>query len=259
MKMDKDKLESLLIEYIDGSISESERALVERELENSTEAKTLHAQLINLMQATKQATVLMPSAALKNSFDQLLARETGTKPAGKSIRLSVVAFRVAAAIVVLLVVGFGGYAIYKDDQYQRQLAMLKEEIERNKQQMMLLLGNEHSASQRMIGVSVAYEMKAPDDEIVKALVNTMNTDPNTNVRLSALDALGKFSDEKIVRKAMIESLSTQQDPVVQIALIQWMVKLKEKTVIHELERITKDTKTMKAVKDEAYSGIFKLS
>lgn len=257
--MEKDKLESLLIEYIDGNIGEQDRAIVARELETNVEAQKLHAQLTELMRATAQSTVLVPSAALKNSFDQLLARETGSKPAGKSVSLNRVVYRAAAAILVLLVVGFGGYAIYQDSQYQKQLAFLKEEIERNKQQMMLLLGNEHSASQRMMGVSVAYEMDRPDDEIVKALVHTMNTDPNTNVRLSALDALGKFSDEKIVRKAMIESLSTQQDPVVQIALIQWMVKLKEKTVVRELERLTKDAKTMKAVKDEAYSGIFKLS
>lgn len=257
--MEEDKLESMLIEYIEGSISESERAIVEHELQNNPEAQKLHAQLAEVIHASSQATELIPSDALKNSFDQLLAREIGLKPVGKSIAFSVVVFRAAAAILVLLVVGFGGYAIYKDSQYQKQLAFLEEEIERNKQQMMALLGNEHSASKRMMGVSVAYEMDIPDDEIVRALVQTMNTDPNTNVRLSALDALGKFSDEKNVRKAMIESLSTQQDPVVQIALIQWMVKLKEKTVIHELERITKDAKTMKAVKDEAYSGIFKLS
>lgn len=259
--MDKDKLESMLIEYIDGSIGEQDRITIVQELANNPEAEKLYTQLVEVMRSTSQSTVLMPSAALKNSFDQLLAREAGSKHAAKSVSLNVVVYRAAAAILVVLVVGFGGYAIYKDSQYQKQLAFLKEEIERNKKQMMVLLGNEHSASTRMMGVSVAYEMDTPDDEIVKVLVQTMNTDPNTNVRLSALDALGKFSDEKIVRKAMIESLATQQDPVVQIALIQWMVKLKEKSVIHELERIVNDAKTLKAVRDEASSGIgvFKLS
>lgn len=257
--MERDTLESLLIEYIDGNLEENDRAIIVRELEVNPETQKLHAQLVELKRATTQSTVLMPSAALKNSFDQLVAREVILQPTARSITWNVVVYRVAAAILVLLVVGFGGYAIYKDGQYQQQLAILKEEIERNKKQVMLLLGNEHSASQRMIGVSVAYEMQNPDDEIVKALVNTMNTDPNTNVRLAALDALGEFYTEEAVRKAMIESLSTQQDPVIQIALIQWMVKLKEKTVIQQLERLTKDAKTMKAVKDEAYSGIFKLS
>jgi hypothetical protein len=34
-------------------------------------------------------------------------------------------------------------------------------------------------------------MEKPDDEIVNVLVKTMNEDVNTNVRLAALDALGR--------------------------------------------------------------------
>ena len=102
-------------------------------------------------------------------------------------------------------------------------------------------------------------MARPDDEIVGVLVRTMNGDPNTNVRLAALEALGKFHTEPNVRKALIESLSTQKDPVIQIALIQLMVKMKERSVIEQLENIATDNRTLKAVKTEAYSSIFKLS
>lgn len=125
--------------------------------------------------------------------------------------------------------------------------------------MKTLLDNELSASQRMQGISVAYQMDETDDEIVGILVKTLNTDPNTNVRLAALDALSKFSMEENVRNSLIASLSTQKDPIIQIALIQLMVTMKEKSVVRQLERMTKDSKMMKAVRDEAYSGIFKLS
>jgi hypothetical protein len=87
----------------------------------------------------------------------------------------------------------------------------------------------------------------------------MNEDPNTNVRLAALDALSKFYDEPIVRKALIEGLSIQKDPVVQIALIQLMVKIKEKGIVTDLQKIVDDEKTMEAVKDEAYTGLLELS
>ena len=62
-----------------------------------------------------------------------------------------------------------------------------------------------------------------------------------------------------MRKALIESLSKQKDPVVQISLIRLMVEMKEKTVIKELERMTKEKELLRAVKDEAYTGILKLS
>jgi HEAT repeat protein len=127
------------------------------------------------------------------------------------------------------------------------------------QQMMAMLQNGQSASQRIQGVNVALSMNKADDEIVSALVKTMNEDPNSNVRLAALDALSKFSDDAAVRKALVTSLPKQKDPVVQISLIQLLVKMKEKGVVNDLRKIVDDEKTMQAVKDEAYSGILRLS
>jgi hypothetical protein len=46
---------------------------------------------------------------------------------------------------------------------------------------------------------------------------------------------------------------------VQIALIQLLVRLKEKGVVNELERMVEDEQNLKAVKDEASNGILKLS
>jgi HEAT repeat protein len=79
------------------------------------------------------------------------------------------------------------------------------------------------------------------------------------VRLNALEALSRFKEEPEVKKALINALSTQKDPVIQIALIQLMVEMKEKSVVKDLERIIEDERTMRAVKDEAYSGILRLS
>ncbi len=79
------------------------------------------------------------------------------------------------------------------------------------------------------------------------------------MRLAALDALGKFYQQAHVRKSLITSLSVQKDPVVQIALIRLLVQMKEKQIVNELEKITRDGQVMKAVKDEAHSGILKLS
>jgi HEAT repeat protein len=103
------------------------------------------------------------------------------------------------------------------------------------------------------------EMEKPDDEIVKALVKTMNEDGNTNVRLAALDALSHFQNDPQVRRALVSALAKQKDPVVQIALIQLMVKLKEKGAVEDLKKIADDDKSIDAVKDEAYSGLLKLS
>lgn len=257
--MEREKLESMLIEYIDETLEEKDRLLLEAELEKNPEAEILHAQLKEVMQKMGEASQPVPSEALKKSFEHFLLQELAKKPEAKSVTLSPVLYRIAAGIILLMVVGVTAYWIRKDMQNQDRLARMEKELEVSKRMMMSLLDNEYSASQRMQGVSVAYEMNKPDDEIVRVLVRTLNSDPNTNVRLAALDALSKFIEEETVRKSLIESLSTQKDPIIQIALIQLMVQIKEKTVVRQLEKMTRDSKTMEAVKTEAYSGIFKLS
>jgi len=252
--------ESRFIDYIDGKGSEVDRAEVERELAQSEEAYKLYEQLREVIQAIDKASVLEPSGKIKTEFEEALAKEIATqsKPT-KTIFFSPVVYRIAAGFV-LVMVGLGiGFWINKNQERDQELADLKKQVEDNRRIMLAMLDNQQSASQRMVGVSVAYELDKADDEIVKVLVKTMNEDTNTNVRLAAMEALSKFGHETQVRIALIQSLTEQKDPVVQIALIQLLVKMKEKGVVKQLEEMTKDPSTMKAVKDEAYTGILKLS
>lgn len=257
--MEREKLESMLIDYIDRNLSEAEVKLIEAELAQNEQGRRLYHELTEVMSKMDKAPQLIPGEALKDSFEQYLEREIAKKTEAKSVVMFPMFYRVAASIALLMIAGVAAYWIHKDQQNQAQLEEMKQILQENKRVMMAMLENDQSASQRMQGVSVAYEMSKPDDEIVNVLVKTLNYDPNTNVRLAALEALGKFSSDKDVRKALIESLTSQKDPVIQIALIQQMVKMKEKTVLKQLERMTKDNRNLKAVKDEAYSGIFKLS
>ncbi|MBL7862751.1 MAG: HEAT repeat domain-containing protein [Cyclobacteriaceae bacterium] len=257
--MNKEQWESRIIDYLDGQLSETEKAEVERELVSNDEFRKLHNQLSEVMQVMRNVPVLEPSGKLKVAFERALQSEIAAQTKTKTVFFSPVVYRIAAGFV-LLMAGLGiGYWINKDQVQERELAELKEQVETNRRLMMAMLDNQQSASQRMVGVSVANELEQADDEIVKVLVKTMNEDANSNVRLAALEALGKFSNETQVRESLIQSLSIQKDPVVQIALIQLLVTMKEKGVVKQLEQMTKDARTMKAVKDEAYAGILKLS
>jgi hypothetical protein len=257
--MNKEQWESRIIDYLDGQLSETEKAEVERELVSNDEFRKLHNQLSEVMQVMRNVPVLEPSGKLKVAFERALQSEIAAQTKTKTVFFSPVVYRIAAGFV-LLMAGLGiGYWINKDQVQERELAELKEQVETNRRLMMAMLDNQQSASQRMVGVSVANELEQADDEIVKVLVKTMNEDVNSNVRLAALEALGKFSNEAQVRESLIQSLSVQKDPVVQIALIQLLVTMKEKGVVKQLEQMTKDARTMKAVKDEAYAGILKLS
>lgn len=258
--MNNEKLESQLIDYIDGKLTETERQMVEQELLRNEEAFKLYEQLKEVIKAIDKSNTLEPSHKLKQEFDQFLQAEiSSSRKASKTLFFQPAVYRVAAAVALLILGGGIGFWISEQNAQRQEIAKIKEEMEATKLNMMTLIGNQQSASQRIQGVNVALSIENADDEVVKALAKRMNEDSNTNVRLAALDALGKFHQEPFVRKILIEALMTQTDPMVQIALIQLMVQMKEKGIVNDLKRIVDDEGTMKAVKDEAYSGLFKLS
>lgn len=256
--MDREQLESLIIDYIDNKLNNVDRQKIEAELMRNADAYKLYEELKEVLLVMDKMPSIEPKQQTQTKFAQALGEELASQR-GKFVLFTPAFYRIAAA-VTLLVLGAGvGYWISKQHEQREELLAIKNEMKQTKMLMMQMLDNDQSASQRIQGVNVANRMAKADDEIVKALVNTMNTDPNSNVRLAALDALSKFTDDASVRDALTRSLSKQNDPVVQIALIQLLVKMKEKSVVNDLKRIVDDAETMKAVKDEAYSGIMKLS
>lgn len=247
--MDIEKLEGMIIDYIDNALDEADRRRVEHELETNSEAKKRYDELRELLDVMDQSRPADPPSHLGDRFATLLHQEMRSK----KTRMTVPFYRIAAAIALLVVGGGIGYFINMKQNQRMQ------EMESRIAMLMQMMHNDLSASQRLQGVNVAMTMRTANDEITDALVKLMNEDPNANVRLAALDALSRFVNEPAVRRQIISALPKQNDPVVQIAIIQLLVKIKETQIVDELKIIVDDERTIQAVKDEAYSGIMKLS
>lgn len=96
-----------------------------------------------------------------------------------------------------------------------------------RQLVTLSLLQQQSASDRLRGVNWSYRLEVPDNEVLSALLHTLNNDDNVNVRLAAVDALYKFADSGTVRRSLRQSLPAQSSPIVQIALIDMMADLND--------------------------------
>lgn len=264
--MEKEKFEALLIDYIDDRLNAVDKHMVEEELLENAEARKSYEALREVILVMNQSARLQPGAGLKAKFETMLEQEVRSASRPKMILFRPSFYRAAAAIALVLISGFIGFWISENNAQQNRLADIEEEMALTRKQladtrqlMFGMLENEQSASQRIRGVNVAMNMSDADNEIVKALMNTMLSDPSTNVRLAALDALSKFQHDANVKKALIEALPRQRDPMVQISLIQLLVRMKEKQVVKDLQDIVDDGGAMKAVRDEAYNGLLKLS
>lgn len=264
--MEKEKLESLLIDYIDDSLNAVDKHLIEQELLSNPQSRKLYEELKEVISIMEGSAPLAPTSRLKQKFQQELTAAMAGAPKRKTVFFHPQAYRIAAAIALMILSGAIGFWISNNNAQQERLAQIEEEIQATREQvaetkraMLGMLDNQQSASQRIKGVNVAMELPKADEDIVDALFKTLHSDPNTNVRLAALEALSRFQDENSVRKGLITSLRQQTDPLVQIRLIQLMVDMREKEVVNDLQKIVDDAGALKAVKDEAHSGILKLS
>jgi len=155
------------------------------------------------------------------------------------------AFQFALALFFLVIgIGIGnffhGNFFQASAQKGREIVSLRQENQEVRQQLAISLLNQSSSSQRLKGLTFSSRLENPDNEILQTLLNTLNTDPNVNVRLSAVDALYLFSDHPLVREGLIQSLQKQTSPMVQLALIDLMVQIREKQAVRSLKQLLQD-------------------
>jgi len=162
-----------------------------------------------------------------------------------------------AAVAAIVAVGFGAgfFSGAAKKGASRQLAALNHEVQDLKQQVSLGLLSQPSASARLQGLSMTSRLQDPDPLLLQTLLDMLDNDPSVNVRLSAVDALYLFADREEVRAAIAASLSRQKSPLVQIALIDLMVSLREKSAAAALKKLLADDQLIPEVRQRAQSGI----
>ena len=69
----------------------------------------------------------------------------------------------------------------------------------------------------------------------------------------------EFSEEEMVKKALIKALETDKDPAIQIELIQVLVKIQEKRALSPMKKLLKNEDVPEYVKKEIQFNIPSLS
>jgi hypothetical protein len=169
-------------------------------------------------------------------------------------------FNWAAAAVLVLLAGFGGYFIGKPKAGNVQnVEQLASDVQEMKQMMMLAMLENPMATERIKAVNYTQELKNVDDQVVEALFTTLNFDQNENVRLITLEALVELADNPKVRAGLVQALLKQESPLMQVALADAMVKLQEKASINAFKQLLKKENLDKTVKTKIERTIGALS
>jgi hypothetical protein len=132
-----------------------------------------------------------------------------------------------------------------------EITNLRNEVNDMRQKLVLAMLNQTSPSNRLKAISVSSQAAKPGPEMLEALLHTLNNDSNVNVRVSAAEALYLFIDNPMVKKGVIDSLPRQSSPMVQVAILDLLAGMREKTSLDALKRLINNDTLNPAVKKRA--------
>lgn len=159
----------------------------------------------------------------------------------------------AAAGIALFVLGWFSASVVSAEN--SQLADLSGEVRQLKETLVLTMLDQPSTVERIKAVNMIGEFETPDSRIIENLINVLNTDNNDNVRLLALEALIKYSDNEEVRAGLIASISEQTSPMIQLRMAELMIAIKEKNSVEEFRKLLNDSNLNYSVRNKIQEAV----
>lgn len=259
--MDCREVEQLLPDYLQRSLDSDQMRAIEQHLSDCSACRE-EVELWNGLDAIPQE---QPNPMLRRNFEMMLEayqQGRGHAPKQQSISLSHWwrGFVPVAAALALLAIGFlGGLFVNRSHNDSGELTELHRELTSTRQLVALSMLQQQSASDRLQGVSWTRRVDSADPQVLDALMHTLRYDNSVDVRLAALDALRRYTDQQPIRDRIEDSFSHQQSPLVQIALVDLMVDLRDASAVQKLKNIQQTPNLNPAVRQRVEWGIHQLS
>ncbi|MFL6417569.1 MAG: HEAT repeat domain-containing protein [Bryobacteraceae bacterium] len=263
--MTSEEFRYLIPGYLSGGLSADEKKMFEERLETDGELRRELAELETVWKDLGEREQEQPSPFLRARFyrklDDISNRQARLARGGFAWWKPGLAGLVRQGVVAAALFALGLFVGREKSAgpSSEQMDQLHTQVQELRQTVALSLMDRQSATSRLEGVSWSMQVDQLDPELRTALVRALNHDPNTNVRLASLDALEKFTRDKNVRQALVGSIGQQDSPLVQIALIDSLVHIQDRTAAGELRRLAEERGVNSAVQERARWGLQKLS
>lgn len=263
-----EKYIDLVTAYLNDSITSEERAELNELID---EGKIDILDVKELERSYKKLGKLPtpePSEEMRNSFYAMLEVEKQKQASQQKNQLldQIKTFftpkrvqRLAFAVGIFLIGMLAGNLFTPFQDYHQQMNQLSGEVSQMRQVMMLSLLDAQSPSERLKAVNISTDITSADDRVISALLKTLNNDANVNVRLASIEALLRHAGNPAARQGLVEAISQQQSPQIQVALADAMLALQETRSVDELRRLLEQNELDSIVRDKLQNTIAALS
>jgi len=261
-------------DLLDARRSGTDHAEARAHLATCPDCQREYATLARTLAALDALPAAQPGPALRRNFYAMLEEEklaAAAVPASARPRRAVRAalwrwILAPAAAGALAIAAFLAGTRYApppaapglDPATKRELAELRARVDSVGQLVGYSLLQQRSTSERLQGVLATLDRKDPGQKVLSDLIGALALDPSANVRLSALDALYPHANQQLVRSGVLASLPREQNPLVQVAMIDFLVAARDREAAPELGRMARNETLDRAVRDAAQRGLAQL-
>jgi len=261
-----EEVETKIIDYLDGKLQESERLEIEKHLETCERCLDELNESQQILNLISNDEIGKPDDSLRINFYHMLHSEINKNEKNNKSSFSEPSsswynlrhYRIAAGIAILICGTFIGLLIhsgFNNSYASNELKQLHSEISDLKKATMFTMLKEESSSDRIQAVGYVNDLDNIDDNVLQVLIRTLNNDKNVNVRMAAAYALSKYTDQRAVCDSLVKSLSLQNDPILQVTLINILVERKEKSALKPIQQIIANKSTLKEVRAVAENSL----
>ena len=248
--MKKSDIESLLLEYISGeNDSEQQKHLEALLLDHGYTIRDLE-ELNDIYKNMDKILIPDPGQEMSEKFYSMLKNYKDDIPDTRSLFTRVTEWigelnrpkyipHLAYGLSLVIIGWLIGFWSSDNSEYKEQLDYLNNEIHELKTMMTINMLDQDSPSTRIKTLNQIKNLTDIDDATITALLYTLNNDPNLNVRLVTVEVLTRISDNNRVREGLIYSITQQESPLIQIALVDLMVGIKERAAIGQFKELLK--------------------
>ena len=145
-----------------------------------------------------------------------------------------------------------------DPAESRELADLRKRVDSMAQLVEYSALQKRPLNDRLERVMTAAMVEKPDSSVIDGLINTLAMDSSANVRLNALNALYAHADRDVVRAGVVACLPREPSPLVQVAMIDFLVGAHDREAAPELRKLAVDAKADLDVRESARRAVDEL-
>lgn len=223
--------EARFIDYLRQELDVIERQAVDKHLAGCDNCRLALQEIETAWSGLDYLPEGVPSPAVRERFYQGLNDAIETNTSGTTRKPAwTLLFRPQWAVafsVMVLLCGFiigRWYPAGNTAADPSQLAQIQKEVSELRGLMALSLLSQNSVQARLRGIEYARESGSGDPRVLALLLNTLDRDETSNVRLAALDVLGAHLDNGMVRERIYNRLLMEPSPLVQLKIVKLLLE-----------------------------------